>query len=217
MGSDNQYLRWGLPGIIFLFVFVCYWILSESFSLNYFIGDDSLGLAFLAAIIGISIPLGCIIYQLYFTFRWWVMSADKLIKQTTENINVFNERYLNRYEHYKPKVVRKMQGKWPIIESYWYKKVGDNIDKYRLHLDRYEHLLTLYHSLGAIITSIILGHIMCALVFFVFMGYTFCDNWKMGMCIILIWTVIIISLILNRIYIRHNLTVFHNYILRVRL
>lgn len=221
MNNEIQYLRWGLPGIIFISVVFVYWLLHSSFSIDIFIGENAIGVAVLAGIVGLSIPVGCLIYQIYFVFRWWIKNDVDLITQTLNGDNDFDQTQFDFYQTYKPSLFKSLQFitfkehqiKWPTIESYWYLKITKKSEAMRL-LDRYEHLLNTFHSLGAIITAIIIGNLFSTLLFFLLLLSQPTTEWWKGLVIALLWVIIIIFVYLNRVYVRYNLTVFHNYVLR---
>lgn len=141
--SENQFLRWGIPGWIFILVVVSYWLLTPSFVLQEIVKKDYNLVAPVTFILGAGIPIGFIIYQFYFQLDWLfhrrLKVAEKLLKDVKDVpvVEVYN------YSVYK------FQEDIQIVEYLWNKKIfnlGTDADFLK---ERHRHMISVLHSLGA--------------------------------------------------------------------
>lgn len=212
MDRDNQFLRWGLPGSIFCLVILSYWPLHSSFSIEIIIGEKSIGAWLFAAVIGLSIPIGFLIYQIYFFFRWWFKDDYDLINQTIDGIEDIELKLQDKGKKsfFKPSIQVRY---WPFIEAYWYKELVKKDTE--ILISRYQHLISTFHALGASIASIILGNISSALLYFLYLDSSIIwERFFQGLTVFLIWLLILSSFYFNRLFVRKNSIVFQNQILR---
>jgi len=220
LDRDSQFLRWGLPGSIYCMVILSYWSVHSSFSIELFIGEDAISAWLIAAVAGLSIPIGFVIYQIYFVFRWWRKDDLDLIKQTLSGLDksIINSQRFDLDGDRLAILTPKYQArKWPLIESYWYKQtvINHNVVHPELIITRYQHLINTFHALGATMAAIIIGHVSSIIIFFIFLDSKLLWGKILlkGIIIVIIWILIWWFFHVNRTYVRYNSIVFQNQML----
>lgn len=83
MNTEFQIFRWGIPGWVFLMTYTIYVMAIHKFELNalmqYFGGQPTILAGVAAFFIALGVPLGYLIYQIYFWFKWTFGSKDAYI------------------------------------------------------------------------------------------------------------------------------------------
>lgn len=207
--NDNQYMRWGLPGVVFLFVVFSFWTITPGYDLKVF--SDSALVSALAIIIGAGIPIGYIIYQVYFAVVWWTL-PNEIARLTIKDVPDAPELEGDDFGHKYMKLQRKQ---WPHVENFWYKRIYDlGYDKAGFFRERHYHLLSIFHSLGSTITAIILGNFSSFILFRFILKYTAPINWWYLIGLVGFWMATAYIFFINRRYLRYNILCFQNYVLK---
>ncbi|MBL3729296.1 hypothetical protein JIN86_06740 [Lysinibacillus sp. HST-98] len=92
--SDLQILRWGIPGWITVFTYSILVLSLNKFDLYKYASDHDLNGAYMAGMaalfVAAGVPLGYIVYQVYFYFKWRMMKKDKITK-ALKGINLYDK------------------------------------------------------------------------------------------------------------------------------
>jgi hypothetical protein len=155
MNFDTKYLiRWGIPGWVFiLFVGtpIIYYEFDEFTKLKLKL-TDTLGLLVSLGFFGVTI--GYLMHQIYFSFNWtWFSNRrriiDEAIKLIEKKEEIIDTHWMENYhrDYYK-------------FEYLWHKQLLKlDQDRRNYITDRYRHLLSTVHSLGALRVSLTISFI----------------------------------------------------------
>jgi len=195
--NESQVIKWGIPGWIFILTISWYDYLSNNFQMYYKIDSYLAATILLLTVMGI--PIGYLIYQIYFFFRWQFDAK-------TVPYDVWP--FAPPYSKWKDPGNHKQD--WLYVEVEWHKVIlllqACESKCGLIVLERYKHLLRMFHGMGASIWSVSLGAVIGLL------RYLYSNNCECSWLIIslLVNAVIVISLVFNWIYIRNNVNYFMN-------
>ncbi|WP_282171816.1 hypothetical protein [Cytobacillus firmus] len=150
MNFETKYLiRWGIPGwIILLYIIILLTLNSPIEVINSLTKKPIEALGFIIAMSGIGVPLGYIMYQLYFGFNW-VSKKDKQINKITSCIDNYTRKYSNDELEYMR------------IEYLWQSELSLLDDDKRNYIaERYRHLISTTHSMGALAASLFISFLI---------------------------------------------------------
>lgn len=170
MNFDTKYLiRWGIPGWV-LIIFVCTMYAVREFNkindLNLNIGNV---VSFVVLIGFLGVTIGYLMHQIYFSFNWngtnnkqkriiddvFLLIKDREDRDTIKSYNNHNwgENYHKDYYLY---------------EFHWHKFLLDLGADERIYMEeRYRHLLSTIHALGALRTALSTSLIVNILIVFI--------------------------------------------------
>jgi hypothetical protein len=160
MNFETKYLiRWGIPGWILLFWVAWIYINSHDISIaNLFDGKQNI--AVILSLLGLGVPIGYVLHQLHFLSFWIASRFSNIhlnaIKNKIENFEVPSGWTGRRPEDYF------------YIEYLWQRELS-KLDEIKMNYlsERYRHLLSTTHSLGALFESFFipcLGTLMLSIV-----------------------------------------------------
>jgi len=90
--SDLQIFRWGIPGWITIFTYSILVLSLNKFDIYNYATENNLNganMAGMAALfVAAGVPLGYIVYQIYFGFKWKFMKKDKISK-ALDGVNLY--------------------------------------------------------------------------------------------------------------------------------
>jgi hypothetical protein len=161
MPSDRQFLRYGVPGWVATLFFFFLLATAGMFSVDMTtfggalrFGQTIEGTLLLA---GAGIPLGYIIYQVYFLFRWsgelkWLRDVPKDVVERT--ISDIPERRLTSGNSWRQELWSRndYRGRWNYLEGLWREKVTTP-----QICTRADELMDTFHALGACMWACILS------------------------------------------------------------
>lgn len=161
MPSDRQFLRYGVPGWVATLFFFFLLATADMFSVDMTIfgralrfGQTIEGTLLLA---GAGIPLGYIIYQVYFLFRWsgelkWPRDVPKDVVERT--ISDIPEHRLTSGNSWRRELwnTDDYQRRWNYLEGLWREKVTTP-----QICTRADELMDTFHALGACMWACILS------------------------------------------------------------
>ncbi|AHC42415.1 MULTISPECIES: BA5345 family protein [Bacillus amyloliquefaciens group] len=166
MNFDTKYLiRWGIPGWVFMFLIgipsFLLLIQNELIQIKFDI-TKILGVIVSLAFLGVT--LGYIMQQIYFSFRWSgkkdvIEDAVKLVDDFDKHIKEagIKEGQRNNVENYY------------VFEYIWHRELVRLDEDQRNYIaERYRHILSTIHSLGALRISIFLSLIANIILFICF-------------------------------------------------
>ncbi|WP_309089920.1 hypothetical protein [Domibacillus sp.] len=91
MNSEFQIIRWGIPGWLFFLTVLVFKLTEKGFSIismaNSFSSPGVLA-GLTALFVASGVPIGYIIYQIYFAFKWTIMKR-KTVMRAVEDIEGF--------------------------------------------------------------------------------------------------------------------------------
>lgn len=91
--SDLQIFRWGIPGWITVFTYSILVLSLNNFDIYTYTNKNNLNganMAGMAALfVAAGVPLGYLVYQIYFGFKWTFMKKDK-ITTTLKGVNLYD-------------------------------------------------------------------------------------------------------------------------------
>lgn len=150
MNFQVKYLiRWGIPGwiVLFLLVVLIYVSAPES-SVEVLLSNPLQNLGLLVGLSGIGIPIGHLIYQIYFGMEW-VTKKYLRINLITDQIEGYKRKHKDDTDEYM------------YLEYVWQSALCTLDKDQRDYLSqRYSHMLSTKHSLGALIIGISIGGIL---------------------------------------------------------
>jgi hypothetical protein len=201
MNFETKYLiRWGIPGWVFLFLMFFSLIFAKDVSLSYLLkqgGTKSFSL--IIGIAGLGVPIGYIFHHVNFGTSW--IKKDKLTK---------NMKYItDLVEDFK----RPDGWTGDKIEDYFYieyimqlelSKLNDSRMQYLA--ERYRHLLSTTHSLGALLQALFAATVF-SIVFFLYSW----EFWSITPAIV--GMLMYISLLKNYYYYSENTLYFQGSLL----
>jgi hypothetical protein len=151
MNIETKYLiRWGIPGWVFILLvsIMGYLIFHPNIKLNNVDLVDILGLLVSAGFVGV--PIGYLFHQLYFSYNW--LGKGRVFDKAVELVDD------------KDKIKGPCWGQNGHIDYYRFEHVWQKeliklaSDEKRLYLsERYRHLLTTIHGLGALWVALALS------------------------------------------------------------
>lgn len=144
MNFETKYLiRWGIPGWVFIFWLFFYFSFTQN-DYSEFIKNVPLLISLIVA----GVPLGYLIYQVYFVCFWSFRTKDSLNRFRTELGDKFStdanfgKLYENRNKDYY------------YLEHVWYSMLLEQDEGVRAYLEgRYRHLLSTIHGVGTLFVS----------------------------------------------------------------
>lgn len=93
MNSEFQIIRWGIPGWLFFLTALIFKLTEKDFNIismaNSFSSPGILA-GLTALFVASGVPIGYIIYQIYFAFKWKFMKR-KTVMKAVEGVQDFNE------------------------------------------------------------------------------------------------------------------------------
>jgi hypothetical protein len=160
MSNEFQIIRWGIPGWVFLITYFSFKMSLYDFKLSGFIGSFQnptaiTGIAAFFAAAGV--PIGYIIYQVYFLFKWDLrFKKENPMYKAIEGI-----------EELKSKMMNKTHEDWQTIErsfDHYMSVIANKKDINYKDIERrqqhYANRTSRVHGLGASFTALILGGIV---------------------------------------------------------
>jgi len=211
--SENQYLRWGIPGWIFIIVIVSYWVVTPDFNLDIITKINFVGPV--AFIVGAGIPLGFGLYQIYFGVDWW-FKKNKLAESILEGVKNGPDLTLPPLSQCGyGKFMKSQRKNLPLVENAWHDKLFDiENDSLRESIqNRHNSLLLILHSLRVTVGAIIFGIFSSLTVFKLVRGYIV-SNWVIISMITCFWLIAVITCYLNQKYVQYNIISFQNFIFK---
>lgn len=182
MNAARQVLRWGIPGWLSFIFYLLFWGIRSTFDgsfLTWFVSVTKLQRTLVAT--GLAIPLGFLIFQLYWRIHWWnfpfnIVHRDKgyevlkdahidfkkVIGIPLDNTSSRIESrrvllpffVLNFLEDKPANIVQRYQRNWYLADFAWYHTIGRN--DLEFVEERAKLLGDIYHSLGAARTSLVI-------------------------------------------------------------
>lgn len=205
--GESQFLRYGFPGWTLILVILSYWLLTPDFNMGMLTDkniDLAVPVAFLAAI---GVPIGYIIYQVYFALDWF--TTHKLYKVSKSILGV---NYINGT--YKMFGITRQQREIQKLEEAWLNKLLEkNETALQLVKDEFTGMRKMLHSLGASIVSVISGHIISFVFFFGFFKYRYIEDWYQFLFVAFLWFLVFIAALYNRHYTQYNIICYQRKIL----
>lgn len=206
--GENQFIRYAIPGWLFVLVIVSYWTITPIFDISVIVNKDNNLVPPLTFILGAGVPIGFIIYQFYFSTDWlfhkYFKVADNILHQVND---------VNYPSNHMFKEIWKAQKEIQKVEYAWNKKMkqlGDSADFFN---NRLRYMIIVLHSLGASFFSILLGNIAAFVFFYFIMHINSISNHLEFWSVVFIWTIILVVLFINRYYTQYNIISYQNSIL----
>ncbi|MET3658152.1 hypothetical protein [Sporosarcina psychrophila] len=92
--SEMQIIRWGIPGWITVFTYSVLVLSINDYDIYRYANENNLNGVYLAGLAGLfvaaGVPLGYLVYQIYFSFKWRFMENDKISK-ALEGLKLFDD------------------------------------------------------------------------------------------------------------------------------
>lgn len=207
--NENQFIRYGIPGWTFIIVIVNYWIISNGFTFNSILDKNYNFVGPVTFIIGAGLPIGFLIYQLYFQFDWLAHLILKISSKILTNIQTPDELFKDiKYWTYKT------QKSIQIVEFMWNKKMYELGNESEFLNEKLKELLMLLHALGASGIAIVVGHFVSYMLFSIFLGYSKVNNPIAFLTVLIFWAFLLLAIIMNYRYVQYNIICFQNSIIR---
>jgi hypothetical protein len=198
--ESSHLIRWGIPGWVFLM-----WIFVASFGIfdpltNYFKKVDFLKVAgATVTLITIGVPVGYLFQQIYFSWNW--RNKEDILAPLKEVIGDKEHTWTDNFHV-----------NYFFIEYKWYSALLSIEEEKRKYLgERVRHLLTLIHSLGALLYS--LATSLVSMIIFLFLT----DNYNecFGVVILIIAHIFLLIGVKNNYnYYSSNLIYFQKFFLK---
>jgi hypothetical protein len=241
----SQILRWGTPGWVCILALLLFTLIDGLFSVLLgektilFLriiesGKDSLGVAALVA--GAGVPIGYLLYQIYFYIRWnWPFAAKGILflhgreRDISETIvgvpidrlsmsEIWRKEYIDSAGAFLDGRVADHKKAWYFLESLFL-DYSSTSDAARLLYDRSRYLLDILHALGTGMFALICGGILyvAAILYLNWWGQIQ-NAWhlplalsaNLTLCIVLLWV-----FQANRDNTRAQIISLQNYLLRM--
>ncbi|MGG0666746.1 hypothetical protein ABE042_21960 [Viridibacillus arvi] len=154
MNFDTKFLiRWGIPGWVFI-IFIGSMILFENYSnISQITNGIGTALGLLVSLGFFGVTLGYLMHQVYFSFNWTnkkkksyriIDDAVLMIRESEKIKNYKNHTWGRDYHE-----------DYYLFEFQWHKELlNQEPDKRDYITDRYRHLLSTIHALGALKISL---------------------------------------------------------------
>lgn len=221
MFSDfSAVIRWSLPGWVFALTLIFpHWlsmlVLVPTHSpwltmLATSQGTSTLLTTFSGILLLVAVPVGFLIYQIYFWYYW--ISADKEDWGGWAQIPIQTAQGTSIAADVEKKVKDSTHEAWFLVEQRWYFLLAtQGRDAMNLLSVRAGRLLDLYHALGAIFTALMVGS-----VFNVFSVNTWPVFFQWGVAVpyMIILSLLSWTILSNRSYTRKNLVQFQNAVMK---
>lgn len=225
MFSQNQVLRWGVPGwvtiISGLLLAYVQGAVADTWKIatpRFLVDTEPLALAILTA--GAGIPIGFVVYQVYFWFRWNRPLAHKDLyfllrgrrRDIADTVAGIERDVLHRGQEWRKRLMREFdsdhRAAWHYIDSLLV-EVATHKSEWRLVAERDRYLRDIMHCLGASQLGLVLG---AALYLSLVRAWPqSCRDWlAMGLASAILLA-LFYSFENNRRNVRDNLVVFENY------
>lgn len=164
----DRVIRWGIPGWILLAWLLALYSVTHYEQVFIFLRDEAIkSLSITAIFASIGVPIGYLIHEFYFSITW-----------TSRNLNENLDRIISKIENFPyPKDWREMNDKekYYFIEFLWDKYVHqlENEGHRSALIERYRDRLTLIHSLGTLVISMVFTIIATITMCFFYIGFPF--------------------------------------------
>lgn len=165
--SEMQVLRWGIPGWVTILTYMALSVSARGYDVNKLINPEGslLSVGSVALLVAIGIPLGYIIYQIYFYVKWTCFVDDEKIDNLMRGIKLYEElpknREMNSLDNWK-----KAERTFNIYLSAYIEDTRLRYDDIMRQYQSFKSRTDRVHGLGASFSGIILA----ILVFIIFNG-----------------------------------------------
>ncbi|MDM5326828.1 hypothetical protein [Neobacillus sp. CF12] len=98
MNSEFQIMRWGIPGWIFfmtIFIFKLTVVQFDVVTLLNSFSNPAVVAGFAAFFAALGVPLGYVLYQVYYGLKWWTIKT-KTVTLATEGIDEINQQLYDK-------------------------------------------------------------------------------------------------------------------------
>jgi hypothetical protein len=144
MNFETKYLiRWGIPGWIFIFWLFFYFIFTKSNDV-----EVMKNLPLLVSLVVLGVPLGYLIYQIYFAW-FWTFRIKNSLSEFRMNLG---ERFSSDHSF---GIIHENRNKdYFYLEHVWHSMLLEQEEEVRTYIEaRYRYLLRTVHGIGTLFVS----------------------------------------------------------------
>lgn len=211
MNKESMYFRLSIPGWVFIFLVLTYYIVANWDDVFIYIVTGQLTKSFgsvaitalIATVVALGTPLGYMINMIYFKF--WKSNLERLVLDKLKGVEKFPE----------PENWGEMEWseRYFYLEFIWHKCLMQLEEHQQSYIERrYSHLLNRTHSYGTLMTSCWLS-MFATLIF----GLLFGDNITISIVYFLVSITLSNFSLSNYLYYERNLNAFQRNTLKLML